>query len=202
VSFRINRVYTRSGDDGKTALVGGKRVGKSHLRVTSYGDIDELNSVLGLVKERLSPRTEELKEVIEYLQQELFDLGSELATPPSAHYPQMLKISSDQVAQLERACDSYGEGLEELTSFILPGGSEVAALLHLARTVCRRAERSIVLLSEDKDPESSVSGEVVKYINRLSDLLFMVARWALKAEGKTTPLWVKGGQAVPARFKR
>jgi len=201
MSFKINRVYTRSGDSGQTGLVGGKRVSKTDKRVSSYGDIDELNSVVGLAKEKLTAKTSELKELLEFIQQELFDLGSELATPPSAEYPQMLKVTQAQVTLLEKACDHYGEGLPELTSFILPGGSELAALFHIARTVCRRAERAIIELSLDTDPESKVSNEVICYVNRLSDLFFMLSRWSLKAEGKDAPLWVKGGQEIPKSLK-
>jgi cob(I)alamin adenosyltransferase len=201
VSFTINRVYTRTGDSGQTGLVGGKRVSKTEKRVVAYGDIDELNSVIGLVKETLAGKTADLKELLEFIQQELFDLGSELATPPSAHYEQMLKVSDLQVQRLERACDIYGAELPELNSFILPGGSEVAALFHLARTVCRRAERAIIELSKDGDAESKVSRELLSYINRLSDLLFVLARYSLKVEGKDAPLWVKGGQTVPSSLK-
>ncbi len=201
MSFTINRVYTRTGDSGQTGLVGGKRVSKTEKRVVAYGDIDELNSVIGLVKETLAGKTADLKELLEFIQQELFDLGSELATPPSAHYEQMLKVSDLQVQRLERACDIYGAELPELNSFILPGGSEVAALFHLARTVCRRAERAIIELSKDGDAESKVSRELLSYINRLSDLLFVLARYSLKVEGKDAPLWVKGGQTVPSSLK-
>lgn len=200
MSFKINRVYTRSGDTGDTGLVGGKRVSKTDKRVVSYGEIDELNSVIGLVKEKLNDQTSELKELLEFIQQELFDLGSELATPPSAEYPQMLKIAPEQVTRLERACDLYGDGLPELTSFILPGGSETASLLHLARTACRRAERTIVELSKEQELESKVRPEVLAYVNRLSDLFFILARWSLVVEGKDAPLWVKGGQKIPAKL--
>lgn len=199
MGFRINRVYTRSGDKGETGLVGGKRVGKNDLRVEAYGEIDELNSWLGLIKEKLSPPLSELKELLEFLQQELFDLGSELATPPSAEYQGMIKVTSAHVARLEKACDYYGDGLEELTSFILPGGSECAALFHIARTVCRRGERVLVTLIDDsaEDPEMKISPELLQYVNRLSDLLFILARRALKEEGKSAPLWEKGGKKIP-----
>ena len=113
----------------------------------------------------------------------------------------MLRVTPVQITRLEKACDHYGEGLPELTSFILPGGSEVAALFHLARTVCRRAERVIIELSKDQDPESKVNPEVIKYVNRLSDLFFMLARWSLKVEGKDAPLWIKGGQQIPEMLK-
>lgn len=185
MTFRINRVYTRSGDSGDTGLVGGRRVSKTSLRVSAYGDIDETNSLIGLVKESLSKKTAELRPVIEYLQQELFDLGSELATAPEDVYEGMWQAGKPHVEYLEKLCDHFGEGLPELESFILPGGSETAALLHVARTVCRRAERTIVLLSKGE----KISAEVVQYVNRLSDLLFVLARWSLRAEGKNAPLW-------------
>ena len=195
-SFRINRVYTRSGDSGETGLVGGARISKAHPRVGAYGTVDELNSVLGIVKERLPEQESgsklvELHGVIERIQQELFDLGSELATPPSCEYPKMWRAKAEHATRLEQLCDHYGETLPELESFILPGGSEVAAFLHLARTVSRRAEREVVSLSLSTDPEDAVNPEVLKYINRLSDLLFILARYCLAAERKTAPLWVK-----------
>lgn len=190
-SFKINRVYTRSGDSGETGLVGGARISKAHKRVAAYGTIDEVNAALGLVKERLTPPLAELREVIERIQQELFDLGSELATPPSFTYPNQWHAEPAHAERIEQLCDHYGEGLPELESFILPGGSEVAALLHIARTVSRRAEREIVALSLSTDPEDQVNPHVLKYVNRLSDLLFNLARWSLMTEGRTAPLWVK-----------
>lgn len=183
MSFRINRVYTRSGDDGLTGLVDGSRVEKSDLRVWSYGEIDELNSVLGCLKEELKDK--KLKEVIEFLQQGLFDLGSELAT--AIEYPQMWKCSEEHVLQLEKLCDHFGDGLPELTSFILPGGSKTAGWFHLARCVARRAERVIVDL--DLQLNKAFNKNIIKYINRLSDLLFILARYTLEIEGKDAPLW-------------
>jgi cob(I)alamin adenosyltransferase len=184
-NFKINRVYTRSGDDGRTGLVGGDRVSKSDLRVEVYGTIDELNSVLGIVKEKLDLQTQELSPIIENLQQELFDLGSELAT--QTEYTGMWHVEQRHIDRLEALCDKFGEGLPELTSFILPGGSELVAFIHLARTVTRRAERSLVLLSESEQ----VRPEILKYVNRLSDLFFNLARYTLKLQNKTAPLWVK-----------
>lgn len=194
MTFKINRVYTRSGDSGETGLVGGARVSKADLRVRSYGDIDELNSQLGLLKERLSKKTQSLKSVLEELQQELFDLGSEIATAPADSYPQMILVSAEKVTRLEALCDKFGDGLPELESFLLPGGSEVAALCHVARCVCRRAERQMVELVEASrnDPQCAVRPEALQYMNRLSDLLFVLARWSLKEEGKDAPLWRKG----------
>ena len=196
-SFRINRVYTRSGDAGDTALVGGKRVSKAAPRVSAYGDIDELNSVLGLIKERLTPKTKILFSVLEGIQQELFDLGSELATPPESEYPGMWKVSHRHVEAIEKLCDCYGDGLPELSSFILPGGNELASLFHIGRTVARRAERTVVsmfdeltALGADLGNGAAINVEIVKYINRISDFLFILARWALQQEGGTAPLWV------------
>ncbi len=184
MGFKINRVYTRSGDSGETGLVGGRRVSKASSRVEVYGDIDELNSFLGLAKEQLSSKLGEVRQLVEELQQQLFDLGSELATDPADAYPEMWHVSSAHVERLEKLCDKYSEGLPELESFILPGGSVPAANFHIARTVARRAERNMIRLKD-------VSPESIQYINRLSDLFFVLARWALKVEGKAAPLWVK-----------
>ncbi|MCC6953320.1 MAG: cob(I)yrinic acid a,c-diamide adenosyltransferase [Deltaproteobacteria bacterium] len=189
MTFRINRVYTRSGDKGETGLVGGKRVRKDDARVAAYGDVDELNSAIGLAKERLTAPTASLRPLLEYIQQELFDLGSELATPPEAEYPGMWRAAPSHAEQFERLCDRYGEALPELTSFILPGGSELAAMFHLARTICRRAERTVVTLNAR---EGDGGEHVMIYLNRLSDLLFVLSRWVLAAEGKDAPLWTRG----------
>lgn len=204
MEFRINRVYTRSGDSGETGLVGGRRVRKTDPRVVAYGDLDELNAVLGLVKAQLSAETAELHPLLEQLQQQLFDLGSELATDPADSYPGMWQVAARHVTALEQLCDRFGEGLPELSSFLLPGGSLTAATLHLARTVARRAERSVLSLAESGGPgegdttsqnnrtgqELPVSPEAVQYLNRLSDLLFVLARWSIRAEGRDAPLWV------------
>jgi len=185
MTIRINRVYTRSGDEGYTGLVSGTRVRKNDPRVNSYGEIDELNATLGLVRAHLTPETQELDPLLENLQQELFDLGSELATPPGTTYPGMWQAASSDVATLENLCDQFSTGLPELTSFILPGGCKAASALHLARTVCRRAERrSVPLLREGK-----IGPEVVIYLNRLSDLLFTMARFANFACGMKDVLW-------------
>lgn len=180
--FKINRVYTRTGDDGSTALVGGERVSKVDSRVVAFGDVDELNAHLGHVAVALSDKTKDLKPIIFKLQQELFNLGAELATPepPFSHV-----CAEEQVKNLELLCDKFSEGLPELESFILPGGSELASRLHLARTVARRAERSTILLKEQMNPQ------ILIYLNRLSDLLFVLCRWSLKVEGKAEILWEK-----------
>ncbi len=192
MSFVINRVYTRSGDKGKTALVGGDRLLKSDPRVAAYGDVDELNAAIGCVKEELTPHCEDLRAILEYIQQELFDLGSELATPKAAEYDGMWKAEARHSEQLEKLCDHFGEGLPELPSFILPGGSKVAAACHMARTICRRAERTLVAF--DQAQPDQLNPQALKYINRLSDFLFVAARWVLKQEGKDAPLWSKDGE--------
>ncbi len=189
-TFKINRVYTRSGDDGSTGLVGGARVSKTSPQVECYGDIDELNSVLGLAKAGLPPSLAELHPVIEYLQQELFDLGAELATKVGDEYPGMWRAEEPHITVLERLCDKYGEHLPELTSFILPGGTLSAAHLHVARTVARRAERTIIRYRDELRKESlDLNAQILKYVNRLSDLLFVLARWSLQAEGAAVPVW-------------
>ena len=197
MTFRINRVYTRTGDAGETGLVGGARVSKNDLRVWAYGDVDELNSALGLAKERIDEPIASLRALIEYIQQELFDLGSELATPPESYYEGMWRAGATHEQYLESLCDHFGKHLPELTSFILPGGNELASHLHLCRTICRRAERSIVALYESYragEPSHEVSQHCIIYLNRLSDFLFVLARWVL-AEAKTdAPLWLKNAQ--------
>jgi cob(I)alamin adenosyltransferase len=189
MSFRINRVYTRSGDQGSTGLVGNARISKTAARIIAIGDLDELNAHFGVVKQRLSARTLILFDLIEYLQQELFDIGGQIATPPSGEYAGMWTVRSEHIVVLEHLCDYFGTELDELKSFILPGGSDLAAAIHLARTVARRAERSLVALSASTDAEDAVAQEVIIYVNRLSDLLFNMARWSLKQESQNAPLW-------------
>ena len=189
-TFRINRVYTRAGDDGDTGLVGGGRVSKASCQVRSYGEVDELNSQLGVAREELPEGSEKLRKLIEYLQQELFDLGSELATSIGDAYPGMWKTAGSHVETLEKLCDRYGEDLPELQSFILPGGSRAAAALHVARAVCRRAERTVVDYRDElKSQGEALNPHLIEYMNRLSDLLFILARRVLADEGKTEVLW-------------
>jgi cob(I)alamin adenosyltransferase len=191
MSFKINRVYTRTGDSGETSLVGGDRVSKAHYRVDIFGGIDEMNSCLGIVKESIpSGKLDPLSSTLEYIQQELFDLGAEIATPFSSEYPEMWKVNEGHVTYLEKLCDFYGQDLPELSSFILPGGSVVVSYLHLARTVCRRVERDMVRSIEVSGADE-ISAEAIRYINRLSDLLFNMCRWSLAQEGKNSPLWTK-----------
>ena len=194
MSFRINRVYTRSGDSGETSLIGGARVSKADARVEVYGTIDEANAALGVVKEHLGPETQEARAALEQLQQALFDVGAELATPPGAEYPGMVRVSAEETAGLEALCEKFRAGLPDLTSFILPGGSVCAAFLHVARTVVRRAERGAVgLAAREGEHGGGVNPEVIRYLNRLSDLLFILARWVLAREGRDVPCWIKPG---------
>jgi len=205
MAINITRVYTRTGDEGTTALVGGPRVGKDARRVECYGEIDELNSLLGLARSlnataAPSPAGDRLETILTRLQNELFDLGSELATPPEVEYAGMFKVSADDVAALEHLMDECQKDLEPLKSFILPGGGVVSAVLHQARTVCRRAERQIIRLSR----EDTIGAFVIPYINRLSDLLFVLSRWIGKQRGEREYLWERGlrNQARPAAARR
>jgi cob(I)alamin adenosyltransferase len=186
----LNRIYTRTGDDGSTGLVGGKRVKKASHKVAAYGDIDELNSQLGVCKELASGESARLiQDKLITIQNELFDIGAELATPADAHWEGMLKAGAQHVQRLETWIDELNQPLPSLQSFILPGGTLLAAHIHVARTVCRRTERSILLLHE----EESVSKPILEYINRLSDLLFVMARAVVIAEKCPEYLWVPGG---------
>ena len=179
------KIYTRRGDDGSTGLFGGPRVRKDDLRVSAYGDVDELNSALGVAREEVPEG--DLRALIDVLQSELFTLGAQLATPdPEAAPKEVPRITPQQVERLEREIDRLTEQLPPMKNFILPGGSRAGAALHLCRTVCRRAERKLVELAES----APVPQEVLAYMNRLSDLLFVMARAAnLRAGGREIP-WV------------
>lgn len=199
MSITINRVYTRSGDNGDTSLVDGSRVPKDHLRCEAFGTIDELNANLGLAKESARIQgNDRICSVIEYIQQELFDIGAELATPVGFSYPNMWNAEERHVKHLEELCDFFNKDLVPLTSFILPGGSILAASLHQARTVCRRAERIVVRLGR----EEKLNSLILIYINRLSDLLFVLCRFVLNEKGETAPLWIqeKGRKSPLADF--
>ncbi len=180
------KIYTRTGDRGDTALFGGGRVGKDDVRVDAYGDVDELNASLGLARAiELMPRVDE---VLVPVQRDLFAIGALLATPdPVKMREQLAKAELDEtrVAQLERAIDEGEAELEPLTAFILPGGTPKAAALHVSRTVCRRAERRVVALAREVD----VPELVVMYLNRLSDLLFVLARVANRRAGADESKW-------------
>jgi cob(I)alamin adenosyltransferase len=201
LAIRITRVYTRTGDAGETALVGGGRVAKDSPRIVAYGAIDELNSALGVVRAVAAGKDgrplSRLVEILKRLQNELFDLGSELATPPDAEYEGMWRVSSAEVEALERTIDECQKSLAPLKSFVLPGGGPLGAFLHQARTVCRRAEIEILRLSRVEP----VSAEVARYVNRLSDLLFVLARWIARETGEAEPLWERGLR-LPARPAR
>jgi cob(I)alamin adenosyltransferase len=180
------KIYTKTGDQGDTGLFGGGRVGKDDPRVQAYGDVDELNASLGLVRAiELMPRVDE---VIVGIQRDLFSIGSLLATPDAIKMEEHLakaRLDNERIAQLERAIDDCERELEPLRAFILPGGTPKAAALHVARTVCRRAERRIVALRRDVD----VPELVVVYLNRLSDLLFMLSRVANRRAGAGEVTW-------------
>lgn len=178
------KIYTKVGDGGDTYLFGGGKVRKDNPRVNAYGDVDELNSVLGLAASLT--QDSEIRRSIETVQKELFVLGAELATPPDARPPKAVpRIGAKEIAQLEKAIDAISVGLPALTHFILPGGSALGAALHLARTVCRRVERALVpLMASD---ESIRDAQI--YINRLSDFLFVLARRANQKAGVQETLW-------------
>jgi len=178
----INRVYTRQGDRGDTALAGGQRVPKDSLRIGAYGTVDELNAFIGVARED-APK--ELAAILLRVQHELFNLGSILATLPEDVHPKQARITDAEISQLEAEMDLMNEGLPPLRSFVLPGGCRLNAELHVCRTVCRRAERACVALSR----EESIPGETIRYLNRLSDALFVWSRWASHAMGAPETLW-------------
>jgi cob(I)alamin adenosyltransferase len=196
--MRITKVYTRVGDRGQTSLVGGRKVDKDDLRIAAYGTVDELNAVLGLARtfnERSGAHPASvgpLDEMLRHVQNDLFNVGADLATPASNRWIGMFRVGDDDVKRLEDWCDQLNEDLGPLEEFILPGGGPVGAFLHQARTVCRRAERETVTLTRQ---ESDVSEGVLRYLNRLSDFLFIAGRWAAKALGEPEYLWQR--PAVP-----
>lgn len=183
------RIYTRTGDDGSTGLFGGPRVSKSSPRIDCYGTVDELNAVLGVVGIALrdSAAAVTLTPIIARVQNELFNLGAELATPDAARRARSPKITAAEISRLESEIDQLDADLPALRTFILPGGGAASAHLHLARTVCRRAERLLVALAAD-DPDA-VSHEALQYLNRLSDALFVFGRFAAAADNEPEPLW-------------
>jgi cob(I)alamin adenosyltransferase len=187
----LSRIYTKSGDSGETGLGDGSRVAKDAPRVEAYGQVDELNAVLGLVVASAGDCPE--RALLRTIQNDLFDVGADLCVPPyegeQAH--KSLRVTAAQSERLEKAIDHWNEGLQPLHSFVLPGGSPLAAWLHLARTVCRRAERSLVTLMRTE----SINANVLIYLNRLSDLLFVLSRVANDG-GKGDVLWVPGENRV------
>ncbi|HUK81921.1 MAG TPA: cob(I)yrinic acid a,c-diamide adenosyltransferase [Verrucomicrobiae bacterium] len=179
---RLTKIYTRAGDKGETGLVGGQRVSKDSPRIWAYGTVDELNSAIGLAR-ALKP-DKETNAVLAGIQNNLFNLGAELAMPSRSP----VRVEKKQIAALERLMDERNAKLGPLREFILPGGSPVAAQLHVARTICRRAERFCVRLAREED---RIGATVVPYLNRLSDALFVLARWANKKQGVKEVCWKK-----------
>ena len=194
MSIYLHRIYTKAGDKGQTALVGGKKVSKDSPRIEAYGTVDELNAIIGLARvfnaERLkkgkAPRW--LDGILRQIQNELFDLGSELATPDDAVYEGMHRVGEPEVKALEALMDQCQKDLQPLKSFTLPGGGRVGGFLHQARTVCRRAERQVLALSRVEP----ISPWTIAYVNRLSDLLFVLSRWVARKGGETEYLWERG----------
>ena len=192
----LNRIYTKRGDSGETSLVGGQRVPKDDLRIEAYGTVDELNAFLALAQVSClgEPRLDELSAILRRVQHELFNLGSILATRPEDVHPHQPRVTGAEVEQLEREIDAMNAELAPLRSFVLPGGTRLNAELHVARTICRRAERCLVALARREE----VPAEAVCYLNRLSDALFVWSRWSSKALGVPEVLW-EPNQAASAR---
>jgi cob(I)alamin adenosyltransferase len=194
----INRVYTRGGDKGQTALVGGQRIAKDDIRIEAFGTVDELNSFVGLARQSVSelaaraPGLAPLGAILRRVQHELFNAGSILATLPEDVHPRQARITAAEPAQLEREIDQMNEVLTPLRSFVLPGGCRLNAELHVCRTVCRRAERVCVTLAADPD--------VIRYLNRLSDALFVWSRWASLQLGAAETLWEPNQAASTALY--
>ena len=190
--MRITKVYTRTGDSGKTALVGGNRVQKNHDRINAYGTVDELNAILGIIVAHTRQSNQpEVFEPIEApllrIQNHLFNVGADLATLPEHRWAGMIRVGTQDVGWLEGEIDRLNEGLEPLKEFILPGGGIISTFCHQARTVCRRAERESMFLL-DLDLEAEDLG-VLTYLNRLSDYLFVLGRWVAKTSNETETFW-------------
>ena len=188
-NIRINKVYTRSGDAGKTRLIGGKERWKDNVRVEAFGTVDELNAEIGLCRELVKEiGNEKFRSLIRFLksvQNELFNLGTQLATDLGDDSKNLPQLSDDAILKLESEIDSANESLSELTSFVLPGGSVINAQFHIARNICRRAERRVVSLSK----EGNIDSENIRYLNRLSDALFVWSRWVSSILGDKENLW-------------
>jgi cob(I)alamin adenosyltransferase len=184
---RLTKIYTRGGDAGETSLGDGSRVSKLDPRIAAYGTVDELNAAVGIVVAGGGPDT--IRELLVRVQNELFDLGADLSVP--IEHEARLRVTQAQVDRLEDECDRFNAELPELKSFVLPGGGEAAARLHVARTVCRRAEREALVAAGAHD----VNPLALVYLNRLSDLLFILARVANAADGRAEPLWRPGSSS-------
>lgn len=187
---QITKIYTKTGDDGTTGLISGARVLKDTLRIQCIGDVDELNSILGIVRTSLeNTQHQDSVVLLAKLQNELFDLGAELATPAGFEWKGMIKVTAKLVKDLEDAIDEISAKIPPLKNFVLPGGTATNSYLHLARSVCRRAERNIITLNKAEE----ISPLVKQYVNRLSDLLFAMARYEVIRENKEEFLWKPGG---------
>ena len=185
----LSKIYTKTGDQGDTSLGDGERVPKDHPRVSAYGSVDELNAVLGVLVASTPQLNDEVRQQVQSIQNDLFDIGADLCVPPApVETPgQALRVRAEQTQRLEKAIDHWNAPLEPLRSFILPGGTPAAAWCHAARTVCRRAERDVVTLARLE----TINAEIVVYLNRLSDLLFVLAR-VCNDGGKNDVLWLPG----------
>jgi len=200
MAIRLTRIYTRTGDKGTTELVGGKRVPKESGRLEAYGTVDELNSIIGIVRTYLTEYKTRLgddygwySEMLRRIQNELFDVGSELATPPDGEYEGMYKIGAGEVKKLEEEMDRMEKDLQPLNSFTLPGGGVLNAFLHQARTVCRRGERVLWAVKREEE----IADQDIIYINRLSDHLFVQSRWIAKRRSEPEVLWDRGLRLDP-----
>lgn len=197
-AMRITKVYTRTGDAGQTRLAGGQQVWKDCLRVEAYGTVDELNASVGLVRAMnaeagtKSAASTQLEEDLRWVQNKLFDVGSILATAPGQTFKNMPTVTARDVTKLERMIDRCQKDLAPLKEFILPGGGKASATLHQARTICRRAERICIRLTR----EEPVAAELNTYLNRLSDALFVLARWVAKTQGEPEFLWQRESGAA------
>jgi cob(I)alamin adenosyltransferase len=188
LKMRITKVYTRGGDKGETGLVGGGRISKDDPRIEAYGTVDELNSILGMVRAFDPPHR--IDEIGATIQNDLFNVGTDLATPADKRWEGMYLVGDSDVLRLEQWIDELNADLEPLREFILPGGGACGALLHQARTVCRRAERRVMTLMSCED---DVADGSLRYLNRLSDFLFVAARWSAKEQGAEETFWKQPG---------
>ena len=184
----INKVYTKSGDSGNTSLVGGEKISKSALRIKAFGEVDELITIVGSIIvfiENNCKNFKDLQKILQNIQHELFNLGNMLATLPSHFKDKMPRVDKISIKEIERNIDFYNKDLKDLTSFILPGGSELSIRCHIARTTTRRVERIVVTLSESENIDSYI----VSYLNRLSDLFFVLSRWTNNILKKDEITW-------------
>ena len=196
--MRITKVYTRTGDKGKTRLAGGQQVWKDSLRVEAYGDVDELNSTIGVVRAfnaesvGIHPSADQLEKELCWVQNKLFDVGGLLATAPGQTFKNMPTVTARDVTRLEKLMDRCQKDLPPLKEFILPGGGKISSLLHQARTICRRAERMCVRLGR----EESLDQALVRFLNRLSDALFVLARWMGQQQHEPEFFWERNPKSA------